>query len=118
MTKSIARSVLPESEAWSYLGDTVQIKLIYNHGGFLSLGSSIPDPLRTFFTKYRYPSVVFAIALIFSGGVGNLFDRLSFDGSVVDFINIGIGPVRTGIFNVAITVGAFLLFLTDAMLAG
>lgn len=68
-----------------------------------------------FFTKLSCPSGVFAVALIFSGGVSNLFDRLAYDGSVVDFINIGIGPVRTGIFNVAdvaITVGVLILFST------
>ena len=57
-------------------------------------------------------STVLAVALIFSGGVGNLYDRIAYGGSVVDFISIGIGPVRTGIFNIAdiaITVGVLIL---------
>jgi len=55
---------------------------------------------------------VAAVALLFAGGVGNLIDRVTSGGSVVDFIKLGIGPVRTGIFNVAdvaITVGALIL---------
>ncbi len=42
-----------------------------------------------------------SIAFIFAGGVGNLIDRVWHDGLVIDFINLGIGPLRTGIFNVA-----------------
>jgi len=130
-TKSIAMSVLPTTEAWSYLGDTVRLQLVYNRGAFLSLGSSLPEAWRkgvltygvswlllgalayALFSKPQYPSVVLAAALIFAGGVGNLFDRVTRGGLVVDFINVGIGPFRTGIFNIAdiaITVGGLILF--------
>lgn len=47
-----------------------------------------------------------------SGGLGNLLDRIMNDGRVIDFMNLGIGPLRTGIFNVAdvcITIGVVLL---------
>ncbi len=47
-------------------------------------------------------------ALIVSGGASNWIDRVA-TGSVIDFLNVGIGPLRTGIFNVAdvaILVGA------------
>lgn len=40
-------------------------------------------------------------ALIIGGGTSNLLDRLLNNGAVVDFLNVGIGPLRTGIFNVA-----------------
>ena len=49
----------------------------------------------------------------FAGGAANLINRLP-DGTVVDFINVGVGPVRTGIFNVAdiaITLGVGLLMI-------
>jgi hypothetical protein len=42
-----------------------------------------------------------AIVLLLAGGIGNLIDRMFHDGLVIDFLNVGIGPVRTGIFNVA-----------------
>lgn len=130
-TKSIAISNLPEMKTFSYFGDTLRLQLTYNRGAFLSIGSSLPDVLRhliftvgiCFFllciltfallTKDGTFSVVLAISLFFAGGVGNLIDRINHDGSVVDFINIGIGPLRTGVFNVAdvaIMGGSLLLF--------
>jgi signal peptidase II len=57
-----------------------------------------------------------AMALIASGGVGNLWDRFARGGSVVDFLNLGVGPVRTGILNIAdlaIVAGAVFLALSD-----
>ena len=44
---------------------------------------------------------VFSLAMVFSGGIGNIFDRIVYDRHVTDFINMGIGNIRTGIFNVA-----------------
>jgi signal peptidase II len=41
-----------------------------------------------------------AYSLIVAGGIGNLVDRIQKQ-TVTDFINMGIGPLRTGIFNVA-----------------
>ena len=55
---------------------------------------------------------VVAWSLVLSGGLGNLVDRIINDGRVIDFMNIGIGSLRTGIFNVAdvcITVGVVVL---------
>ena len=40
-------------------------------------------------------------ALIFAGGTGNIIDRLMYNRHVTDFMNVGIGDLRTGIFNVA-----------------
>jgi signal peptidase II len=42
-----------------------------------------------------------ACALIIGGGLGNLIDRIINQGAVIDFMNIGVGSLRTGIFNVA-----------------
>ena len=42
-----------------------------------------------------------SLAYILAGGIGNLIDRISNDGLVTDFVNVGVGPIRTGIFNVA-----------------
>jgi hypothetical protein len=58
-------------------------------------------------------------ALIASGGFSNWIDRARFDGVVVDFMNMGLGPVRTGVFNVAdiaILVGIGLLFVHSSRL--
>lgn len=129
-TKSVAKSFLSETGTLSFLGDTVRLQLAYNQGAFLSLGSSLPEAWRqtifsigvgfillvllgyTLFSKSASPSVVFAFALLFSGGIGNLMDRLMYGGYVVDFINLGIGSLRTGIFNVAdiaVSIGVLIL---------
>ena len=55
----------------------------------------------------------FALALILGGALGNIHDRIAY-GSVVDFIDIGIGAYRWPVFNVAdiaVPVGAILLGL-------
>ena len=45
--------------------------------------------------------IILAIALVVGGGLSNLIDRLVNEGRVVDFMQLGIGPLRTGVFNVA-----------------
>jgi len=55
-----------------------------------------------------------ALALVAGGGTSNLIDRLLYDGRVTDFLNVGIGSLRTGIFNMAdmaILAGALLMIL-------
>lgn len=57
---------------------------------------------------------MFAFALVFAGGIGNIIDRLMFDRHVADFMNIGFNNIRTGIFNfadVCVTTGALFLLL-------
>lgn len=61
------------------------------------------------------PTITIALSLICGGGSGNLIDRILYDGHVIDFLNVGIGGLRTGIFNaadVAIMAGAFLILLS------
>ncbi len=36
-------------------------------------------------------------SLILSGGLGNLLDRMLHDGHVIDFMNLGIGSLWTGV---------------------
>ena len=137
VTKSAAQSHLSETDSRSFLGDTVRLQLAYNAGGFLGLGASLPAQWRVglfsvgvlmllllllnyaLFVKAISVPMLLAFALLLAGGVGNLADRLLYEGVVVDFINIGIGRVRTGIFNVAdIAVTAGVLALSVVMLQG
>jgi len=58
------------------------------------------------------------MSAILGGAVGNLIDRIFYDGRVVDFIDVGIGTHRFYTFNVAdigVTVGGTLLFLCILM---
>ncbi|MBK8276302.1 MAG: signal peptidase II [Nitrospira sp.] len=64
------------------------------------------------FVQPMFLDTVVAWSLVLSGGLGNLVDRIINDGRVIDFMNIGIGSLRAGIFNVAdvyITVGVVVL---------
>lgn len=115
----------------SYLGDFFRIQHARNPGGFLSLGGSLDATTRfwiltvangmligsaTIFIlvkKKITTALWFSIALIVAGGVGNLIDRIRLNGEVIDFLNLGIGSLRTGIFNIAdiaITAGELMLF--------
>ena len=118
-TKSIATQMLKGSPPRSFLVDTVRLEYALNPGGFLSLGMNMPDELRewvfigfnsclllglcAFLVLKRGVSfALFAsIAFILAGGIGNLIDRVWHGGLVTDFVNLGIGPLRTGVFNVA-----------------
>ena len=56
-----------------------------------------------------------AVALIASGAIGNILDRLRYEAGVVDFIDVGIGDWRFWTFNVAdsaVSVGAVLLLIS------
>ena len=50
--------------------------------------------------------------MILGGGISNEYDRIFNNRAVVDFMNMGIGQLRTGLFNVAdvlIMIGVFIL---------
>lgn len=117
-TKRLAEAYLSPGERMSLLGDTVRLELAHNAGAFLSLGAVLPERVRAhLFTwgvglvvlgalvaafRARTPSrTAVAAALAGAGGLGNLWDRIATGGWVVDFLNLGVGPLRTGIFNVA-----------------
>ena len=119
VTKVIATESLKGKPAVLYFDDLFRLQWATNEGAFLSLGSSLPDAARfallTVGVGLLLASIaVFSLvgknldgwqvagyALIVSGGASNWFDRARFDGKVVDFMNLGIGRLRTGIFNVA-----------------
>jgi signal peptidase II len=117
VTKQIASNSLAGQPMQSFFFDTVRLRYLENTGAFLSLGSRLPDGARTaVFTvgtgilllaiavaAFRYSTrglAALGLALFVSGGVSNWIDR-ALNGRVVDFLNVGIGPVRTGVFNVA-----------------
>ena len=119
VTKAVAREHLPVTQPLRLLGDGVRLQYTENSGAFLSLGARLPDSARfwllVIFTSallvgmahvaLSSPEMTFAsllgLALVISGGFSNLLDRLFNNGAVVDFMNLGIGSVRTGIFNLA-----------------
>ena len=120
-----------------FLGDTFRIQYAENPGAFLSLMADL-SPQTRFWVLTVANSVVMllvaayflvapdidtptlvALALIVAGGVGNLIDRVRFE-VVIDFMNMGIGPLRTGVFNVAdmAITGGFLMLLPQIIRGG
>src|SRR5262245_2361920 len=130
VTKHLASHALADGQVRTYLADTVRFEYAENTGGFLSLGANLPEPWRTrlFITATGVVLALMAVVavptrwnmwllsgacLVLAGGASNWIDRLV-RGSVIDFMNVGIGPVRTGVFNVAdvaIMAGVTLLVL-------
>jgi len=114
----------------SFLGDTVRLGYTENRGGFLGLGADLPPALRVaIFTAGTGVMLLILVVvavrrraggwsalglvLLVAGGTSNWFDRAT-GTAVVDFLNVGIGPLRTGVFNVAdmaTMAGAFVLAL-------
>ena len=131
VTKRIAAHELQGEPGHSYLGDTFRIQYTENPGAFLSLGATLPGWARTAIFSFgsalllgfcafsairnQWPNVArIGLCLIFGGGVSNLIDRV-LRGSVIDFLNVGIGSLRTGIFNVAdmaLMLGVALVLIT------
>jgi signal peptidase II len=131
-TKKFATDRLIHVGPVSLLGGTLRLQYAENPGGFLGWGGHFSPAARFAFLVVVNAAVLggvawalivpsrltranfIALALILTGGIGNLIDRLSNDGLVTDFLNVGIGPLRTGIFNVAdvaISTGAIVLFI-------
>ncbi len=118
-SKRVATSVLTETGAFSLASGFVRFELAYNPGAFLNLGVHLPEAVRTGLFVFLVPlalvifcvqflrvhqistSLLLGLGLFAGGGVGNWLDRLFRDGAVTDFVSLGIGPVRTGIFNFA-----------------
>jgi signal peptidase II len=132
VTKHVATATLAGGPSRSFLADTIRLEYVENAGGFLSLGADLPRSVRTgLFTigtglmllalvgvalrSRSSGGAVLGLSLFFAGGASNWVDRAA-QGRVVDFINVGIGPVRTGIFNVAdmaIMLGVAILVLVE-----
>jgi signal peptidase II len=116
-------------------GGVARLTYFENPGAFLGLGADLPAAVRFWiFTVvailllvaliiYTWRSAASAstmtlvgVSLLVAGGIGNLIDRILNDGRVVDFMLVGVGWLRTGVFNVAdmaLTAGVIIVVLTS-----
>ena len=110
-------------------GDYLRFTLVFNRGA--AFGTHVGDASRWVFTGLAMVILVvlirmawqsapgewaklFALGLVCGGAIGNLIDRLRWASGVVDFIDVGLGPHRFWVFNVAdsaVSIGAVLLVL-------
>ncbi len=118
-TKQMAVSNLSGEPGKSFLGGTFRLLYAENPGAFLGMfgglsrehqfwiftagvGAMLLGVLVYLIASRRLsPLHSIGLALVAGGGVSNWIDRLVNDGRVVDFMILGVGPVRTGVFNVA-----------------
>ena len=131
-TKQAAYKQLKDNPKTEIAG-IVHLHYIENDGGMLSLGSNLPQELKfvifilvvsiflvllfLYIIKNVQDSLLKHLALIFifSGGLGNLIDRVFNNGNVIDFISIKLPLIESGIFNIAdfyVTMGFIMLLLT------
>ena len=104
---------------------------VENTGAFLSVGDSLPQPIKMLLltilplvvlglvltyllTKSNLSNLAsLAICFIVGGGMGNIYDRIIY-GSVTDFLHIDFVIFQTGIFNMAdvsIMTGMFMILI-------
>ena len=128
--KKVAESMLFHRPPISLLGDMIRLEYTENPGAFLSLGAGLSPTARFVFLTVLVGAVLvgslvyllttpslgrgalIGLSLLTGGGIGNLIDRVINRGHVIDYISMGIGPLRTGIFNFAdlcITTGTCVL---------
>ena len=133
-TKQIAAQQLRGVPPISFMQDLVRLHYAENQGAFLGLGNSLSPEVRFWLltvataglllglaifliVQWNMPRLSFiALSCVLAGGLGNMIDRLVHDGRVIDFLNLGLGSLRTGIFNiadVAITGGVVLLWVAS-----
>jgi len=119
LSKVYARQQLSGAPPISLLFDTIRIQYMENHGATLGIGSNLPENVRFVIFVVLIGLVLGAafvylllasdlntramigLSLVIAGGFGNLLDRVLNQGAVIDFLNVGIGSLRTGVFNLA-----------------
>lgn len=136
ISKLIAVTFLKGTLPLTFLWNMFRLEYAENPGAFLGMGSELSSPFRFWiFTvlvgvflilcllylisnRHLKTYAVISFSLMIAGGLSNFFDRTLRDhGRVVDFLNLGIGSLRTGIFNIAdmlIMIGIFMLLIQEA----
>ena len=132
VTKHMAATMLAGAAPRTFLNGSVRLQYAENTGGFLGIGATLPEGARTaIFTLgtgvamagllvlavrlRRRTWACLGLSLFVAGGLSNWIDRVE-TGRVIDFMVIGLGPVRTGIFNVAdmaVMLGAALFVIAE-----
>ena len=132
LTKNYAVEHLKGQPTVRVAGNFFVMHYAENTGAFLGLGGNLPQTLKTvililvpllvvagtliylFLSSGLPRSQLICLASIIGGGLGNLYDRIFNAGVVIDFLNFGIGSIRTGILNVAdlsVTFGALVFII-------
>lgn len=136
ITKYIAIEHLKNKMPINIFNNLIILVYAENTGAFLSFGSNwniyikyiilliIPIIVCIFGLIYlmikeeKFYRIIILSSII-GGGIGNLADRLCNNFTVIDFINFGIGNIRTGILNIAdisVTFGIIILLIYETII--
>lgn len=114
-TKHLAWENLKNEPEISYCDRVFVLTYAENPGAFYGSGSNLEEPFKSllliaipslalafllFYTFKTSFTEALAFCFIIGGGFSNVYDRIAY-GKVIDFLNVGVGDFRTGIFNVA-----------------
>jgi signal peptidase II len=134
-TKYIAIVYLKGKESMIFFNNILVLVYTENTGAFLSLGRNWNIYIK-YVVLLIIPIIICLIVLlhliiketknyciivcscIIGGGIGNLLDRLFNKFKVTDFMNFGIGSIRTGILNMAdisVTFGIIILIIFEVI---
>ncbi len=129
ISKGLVREKVAPLEFIEVINDNLILTNIENTGAMMSVGQGL-SPFLKIILLQLLPVLVLSIliyktlrksqldrwlaiafAFLVGGGIGNLVDRIAY-GSVTDFLQIRIGSLKTGIFNMAdvsVTLGVLLI---------
>ncbi len=132
-SKAVVRENVSSYSITELMGDKLILTKVENSGAMLSLGENLSPLLKNILlqglpslallvclgillikTRMGWLSIL-ALTAIVGGGIGNIYDRILY-GSVTDFLQIDLGLLKSGVFNMAdvsITVGIFLLLFQN-----
>lgn len=129
-TKVVIQRTFRLHESLPVMGDFFRLTYIFNPGA--AFGLYLGPQSRVIFLLLSIVALVVLVAMyrktgaehtlrlaamgsVGGGALGNIVDRIRSPAGVVDFLDFGIGDLRWPVFNVAdvaVTVGASLLFLS------
>ena len=134
VSKKIVRDKVAPYQVISVVKDHFIVTRVENPGAFLSMGDALPKTTKNILlsalpllviglamyytlTKRNLSKInMVALCFVIGGGIGNIFDRIMY-GSVTDFLHFKLGPLKTGIFNLAdVSIVAGVLVILGGML--
>ena len=138
ISKEFARVNLEGVHSAAYAGGVIRFEYEENQGVLLGLGSDLPADARFWFFhvfigfclavllsyvllgRSVVTADMVAASLVLGGGFSNLLDRLLYGGAVIDFLTIGVGVLRTAVFNLAdvMILAGVMMFALRLLLRG
>ena len=131
VTKHWAEANLVEGQSRPFIGELLQLTLLYNSGAAWGMGASITPVVTVLQLAIAVSAIIFAmrvvrspwytvaLGLVIGGALGNIHDRLlrapgPFRGWVVDFLQLPRWPIFN-VADMAVVAGALLIVLISLL---